>query len=306
MRLGQVVEVGLRILRRHWPVMLILALLFAGPGALLTSATGLRFTDVAADILGVQDGLIDTDAVVTEAEFERALEAALPFLGATFLASLLLSIGALVFAVVVADDYHARTPELGACLRGGLRRAPSALVFMLATSFIVVGVMLAGLLTMTAATLILPPTSITAGGPGVFLALVAGVAMVVALVYLSMRWAPAFPAMVEEDIGAGAALRRSWHLSGDNVWRTFVVLLFAGVIAALGGSVISQLASVVLVSGLAPALGLDEVVASTIALALGTVLLAPLMPVLTAVLYFDLRARRDVAGPAPAAEQPSR
>lgn len=299
MRLGQVLEVGLRILRRHWAVMLILALLFAGPGALLTSATGMRFTEVAAGVLDVQDGVIDTDVVVTEAELERVIAAIVPFLGATLLAGLLLSIGALVFSAVVADDYHARTPGLGAALRAGLRRAPSAFVFMLVTSLITLGVVLAGLLSMSAATLLLPTDSVTSGGPGVFLALVAGVAMVVALVYLSMRWAPAFPAMVEEDIGAAQALRRCWHLSGDNVWRTFGVLLFAGVIGAIGSSVVAQLATVVLVGGLAPALGLDELVAETVALALGTVLLAPLMPVLTAVLYFDLRARRDVAGSEP-------
>ena len=111
-----------------------------------------------------------------------------------------------------------------------------------------------------------------------------------------MRWAPAFPAMVEEDVGAVLAFRRSWHLSGDNVWRIFVVLLFAGVVAALGSSVVAQLATLVLVNGLAPGPGQAELVASTIALALGSVLLAPLMPVLTAVLYFDLRARRDVPG----------
>lgn len=299
MRLGQVLEVGLRILRRHWAVMLILALLFAGPGALLTSATGMRFTEVAADILGVQDGVIDTEVAVTEAELERAIEAIVPFLGATLLAGVLLSFGALAFSAVVADDYHARAPELGTSLRAALRRAPGAFVFMLVTSLIIVGVMLAGLLSMSAATLILPTDSITSGGPGVFLALVAGVAMVVALVYLSMRWAPAFPAMVEEDIGAAQALRRSWHLSADNVWRTFFVLLFAGVLGAIGSSVVAQLATVLLAGGLAPALGLDTLVAETIALALGTVLLAPLMPVLTAVLYFDLRARRDVAGSAP-------
>ena len=43
--------------------------------------------------------------------------------------------------------------------------------------------------------------------------------------------------------------------------------------------------------------GLDEMVASTIALALASVIVAPAMAVYTAVLYFDLRARRDVPEP---------
>ena len=50
MRLGQVFEVGRRILVRHWSVLLLIALLFTGPGALLSSATALRFTEVAIDL----------------------------------------------------------------------------------------------------------------------------------------------------------------------------------------------------------------------------------------------------------------
>ena len=301
MRLGQILEVGVRILRRHWPAMLVLALLFAGPGALLTSATGIRFTEVAIDLLpGLEDGLVDTDTTVTQAELDRLIGAIVPFIGATVLSGVLLSIGALAFSAVVADDYHGRTPALGPVLRRCLRRTPSAFGFMLITTLITIGVILAGLVGMSVATLVLPASSVGAGGPGVFLALVMGVAMVVALVYLSMRWAPAFPAMVEEDIGTRDALRRSWHLSGDNVWRTFVILLFAALVAAIAGSVLSQLFGLLLVGALAPSLGLDELVAESIALALGSLMLAPLAPVLTAVLYYDLRARRDV--PAVAAD----
>jgi hypothetical protein len=295
LRLGQVLEIGLRILRRHWSVVLVVALLFAGPGALLTSATSLHFTEVAGAALGLDDGTIDPGVMITEAELERLLDALVPFLAATLVAGILLSVGALVFSAVVADDYHARIPELGAILRRGLGRTPSALGFIIVTSFVVVGVMLAGLLAMSVATLLLPPSSIAAGGPGVFLALVFGVATVVGLIYLSMRWAPAFPAMIEEDIGVLAALRRSWHLSGDNVWRTFVVLLLGGLLTAIGGSVVGQLATLVLWS----VLGIEESLATTVALSLGSVLLAPVTPVLTAVLYFDLRARRDAPGVVP-------
>mgnify|MGYP001820509658 FL=1 len=298
MRLGQVLEVGVRILRRQWPTVLIVALLIAGPGALLSSATGLRFTQVATDILGIEAGLVDADTTITQAELERALDALVPYLLATVIAGVLLSIGTLVLSAVVAEDYHARSPHLGGVLRRGLRRAPSAIGFIILTSLITIGVILVGLLGMSAATLVFPTASVTAGGPGVFLALVMGVGMVVALVYLTMRWAPAFPAMVEEDLGVREAFRRSWQLSGDNVWRILFIIVLASLTAAIGASVLSQLFALVLVEGLAPLLGLDEGVAETVAIALGSILLAPLLPVLTAVLYFDLRARRDPATPA--------
>lgn len=304
LRLGQVLEIGVRILRRHWPVMLLLALLFAGPGALLTAATGMRFNDVILDIFpSIQDGQMDSDVVMTQAQLDRALNALFPYLAATVVAGVLSSIGALAFAAVVADDYHARTPSLALALRRCLARTPGALGFILLTTLIVVGVLVLGALSMAAALIILPTSSVTAGGPGVFLALIAGVATAVAVVYLTMRWAPAFPAMVEEDIGTRDAFRRSWHLSGDNVWRILVIALLGALVTALVSSLLAGVFSLLLVDGLAPLFGLDELVAESIGLALGAVLLAPLVPVLTAVLYFDLRARRDP--PAAAAATPA-
>ena len=299
MRLGQVLDVGVRILRRHWAVALVLALLFAGPGALLTAATGMRFAEVAGGLLPIDEGVIDSGVVITQAELSRVVDAVVPYLGATLVAGLLASIGALAFSAVVAADYHARRPSLGGVLRTCLRRTPSALVFMFLTSLICFGLIFIGVLGVGAATLIFPTASVSSGGPGVFLALVVGVALVVALVYLTMRWAAAFPAMIEEDIGWRAALSRSWFLSGDNVWRILAISLLAALTTAVVASVLSQLLDVLLVGAIAPTFGLDTLVASSIALALGSTLMAPLVPVLTAVLYFDLRARRDLPAPEP-------
>jgi len=294
LRLGQVLAIALRILRRHWPVLLLLALLFAGPGALLTAATGMQFTETLIDILpSIEDGQVAADDVITQAELDRAIEALVPYLAATVVAGILTSIGALAFSAVVADDYHARTATLSVALRRCLGRTPSALGFILLTTLIIVGVLLLGAIGMAVAFIILPTSSVTAGGPGVFLALIAGVAAAVAVIYLTMRWAPAFPAMVEEDIGVRDALRRSWHLSADNVWRILVIALLGALATALVASLLSQVLALLLVGGLAPALGLDDSVAESIALALGAILVAPLVPVLMAVLYFDLRARRD-------------
>ena len=201
MSIGRVLEVGFGILRRHWPVMLLLALLFAGPGALLTSATGMRFTEVALDIFpDIEAGVVDAEATITQVELERALEALVPHLAASLLAGVLLSLGALAFSAVVAEDYHARSPSLDQALRACLRRAPGALVFILLTSLVIVAIGLAGLLAMALATIVLPVSSASAGGPGVFVALVVAVAVVVALAYLSMRWAPAFPAMASKAL----------------------------------------------------------------------------------------------------------
>ncbi len=297
MPLGQVFEVGRRILVRHWSVLLLVALLFIGPGALLSAATQLRFTEVAVALFpDLESGTIDADLRLSSAELDRLLGALWPFLGASLLAGVLGSIGALAFSAVVVDDYHSRPATIGSVLRASLRRAPSAIVFMLVTGLLIAGLTIVGLLGMSAATLVLPVAGGGAGGPGVFLALIVAVALLVALVFLTMRWAPAYTAMVEEDAGWRQALRRSWHLSGDNVLRIFALSAVVAIITGLLSSLLAALFDAAL-SAVAPTLGFDPLVGSTIALATAAVLVAPAMPVFIAVLFFDLRARRD---PSPA------
>jgi hypothetical protein len=297
MSLSTVFDVGTRILRRHWSVLLLLALLFVGPGALLSSATALRFSEVFIDVFPeLQDGvLVDSGRGLSPSELERVIDAVMPFLGASLLAGVLGSIGALGFSATVAEDYHARPAETGTVLRTSLRRTPSALVFMLVTGLLITGLIVVGLVSMSVVTLILPAASVGGGGPGVFIALIIAVALAVALVYLTMRWAPAFPSMVEEGVGWREALRRSWHLSGDNVLRIFVVSIVVALVTAMVSSVLGALFDALLTGFVGPALGLDELVTSTVALAVASVIVAPAMAVFTAVLYFDLRARRDVS-----------
>lgn len=300
MGLGQVFEVGRRILRRHWGVLLLVALLFMGPGALLSSATALRFTEVALDLFPELDGgTIDTELRLTASQLDRLIDAVVPFLGASLLAGVLGSIGALAFSAVVAEDYHSRPAETGVVLRASLRRAPSALVFMLVTGLLIAGLIVLGLLGISVATLVLPTAAV--GGPGVFLALIIGVGLAVAIVYLTMRWAPAYAAMIEEDVGWRQALRRSWHLSGDNVLRIFAVSATVAILTALLSSILGAIFDAFLTALAGTVLGLDPLVASTIALAMAGVIVSPAMPVLMAVLFFDLRIRRDAAA-APATE----
>jgi hypothetical protein len=307
MRVGTVLEVGVRILRRHWALLLGLSLLFAGPGALLTAATGIRVNEVALDIFpGISEGIVEEGTVITDDQLGRITGALVGYVLAALVAGMLASVGALGFSAVVAADYHGRRIRMGEALRTCLGRAPGALAFMLATSLLVIGIVLAGVVVILLALSLLPGGSGGAGGPGAFAALVVVVAMVVGVVYLSMRWAPAFPAMVNEGLGAREALVRSWYLSGDNVWRIFFIIAFGAVAAALMATVLSQILGVLILGVLVPALGLDELIGQSIALATGTVLLAALVPVLTAVLYFDLRTRRDLPAATPASPTSSR
>jgi hypothetical protein len=301
MPVGQVLGVGLAIVRRRWPTLLVLALLFAGPGSLLSSATGLQFLTVAGDVLKAHTqpgtGVIDPDLTLTQAELDRIVAALVPYLLGNAVAGVLLSLGALAFSAVVEADYFGRRGGTGPALRACLRRTPSALAFMALTSLLIIGIIVLGLLGTVTATAMWPSAAGSVGGPGAFLALVAIVAMAAAVAYLTMRWAPAFPVMVVEDAGWRKTLRRAWFLSGDNVLRILLVSVVGALITAVAGSVITELASILLVDLLAPNLGLDTAIASTVAGALGSTLLAPVGLVFMAVLYFDLRARRDSIDP---------
>lgn len=294
MRFGKIVEVSVGILRRHWAVLLGLAVLFVGPGALLTAATGIRFTDVAGDIFpSIDEGIIDGGVLLTEAQLERLIGALVTYLVATILAGLLASLGALGFSAVVGADYHHRPMAFREALIIALRRAPSAIVFILVTTLIVIGIAVGGIILIALASSVLGGGALNQGGPGVFVSLIIVVALVIAVAYLTMRWAPALPVMANEGAGWRSAMRRSWYLSGDNVWRIFLIVLFGAFATAVLSALVAQLVAIVLVDVVAAALGLDLVVAESIALALGTVLIASVAPVLTAVLYFDLRIRRD-------------
>jgi hypothetical protein len=254
----------------------------------------MRFNGVASDVFpGLSDGLLGELPVLTAAQLERLAGALGAFLVATLVAGVLGSIGAVAFVSVVLADYSGRRNGLASALAASLRRAPSVLVFVVVTSLIVALLAVMALLAMSLGFLLFSTGSVRAGGPGVFLALIIGVALVASLVYLTVRWALAFPAMAFEEVGWRRALARSWYLSGGNVGRVLFVVVVAGVVTVFVAAFASQVLAVALDLLAVPA-GLDATVAQSVAVALGTVLLAPLSPVLLAVLCLDLRVRRDV------------
>lgn len=299
MGLGAVFEVAIRVVRRHVAVLLPLALLFIGPGALLTAATGVRFNEVALDILQVgPDGEVPAPPeLLTEAELERVGGALVAFLLATALAGALATVGALGFSAVVGADYHGRTVTFGAALRTSLRGTLAALGVVLVTSLITIAILVTGTALIVLALVLVAGGRVDAGGPGAFLALVVGVATVFSIVYLTMRWAMAVPAIALEGEGPRGALRRSWDLTTEHVWRTLAVILLGSLATAILSTLVAQVLALVVVDALAAPLGLDTLIAESLVVAVGAVLLAPVVPVVVAVLYHDLRVRRDAWEP---------
>lgn len=286
-------DVAFRIVRRHLGPLLVLSLVVIGPGALLVAATGLRFNEVAADLLS----LVDTDGggppILTQAQTERLAGAAVAFLLSSALAGVLGSFAALGSSAIVRSDYLALRLSATAALRVTLARALPALGVIVVTSLLIVAIIAGGIGLMVLAIAGLNAGPVQAGGPGVFLAFVVGVAMVLVVVYLTMRWALALPAIVIEGAGLRTALARSWQLTEEGVWRTFAVVALAALITAILAALLGNVLALGIADGLAPAVGLDPVVGEAVAAALASVIVAPLAPVAAAVLYHDLRARRE-------------
>lgn len=110
--------------------------------------------------------------------------------------------------------------------------------------------------------------------------------------FLLVRWYFVPEAVVVEKLRGGAALQRSWDLvKGDN-WRVFGILLVASLAIGAGTGVLQQLF-----------LALADSSGRAVFQLIGTIvtqsLAAPATATIGALLYFDLRARREAPPPEP-------
>lgn len=105
------------------------------------------------------------------------------------------------------------------------------------------------------------------------------------------------PALLVENIGIVAAIKRGFALTRQSFWRTFGIALLAGVIAGLAGQVLSIPVAVVgqvvqfLVSPQYVLLTL--ILTQAISQVIVTAFVAPFSSVVTCIQYVDLRIRKE-------------
>jgi hypothetical protein len=123
------------------------------------------------------------------------------------------------------------------------------------------------------------------------------------VILMEGRHAPDIGLFTPERVGVGGALKRSWRLVRGRFWRTFGILLFAGVVASIVGYVI-QAGLFLLVGavaawadsgagGGATAVAISLAVAGTLGAAIATVATLSFVSAVLAMLYLDLRVRRE-------------
>jgi hypothetical protein len=122
---------------------------------------------------------------------------------------------------------------------------------------------------------------------------VGGIGVLVWIAWVSTRTLLTTPALMLEEQGVRAGFRRGWALSRGSFWRLFGIYLLASVIVGTVASLIVTPAAVVpMAIGADPfgplALGLNAV-----ATIIASVLTTPFTAAVVALLYIDLRIRRE-------------
>jgi hypothetical protein len=125
-------------------------------------------------------------------------------------------------------------------------------------------------------------------------------ALVVAVV-LSLRLQFGMPALVAEELGPGGSIRRSWDLAKGQVWHIFLVFLVVGVMFSVGADLFELLFESI-AKGLG---GYGGVALFDLGEGLVSLMVAPIVPIVTTLLYFDLRARRQGSISEPALPLPT-
>jgi MFS family permease len=140
-----------------------------------------------------------------------------------------------------------------------------------------------------------------AGGLGVRYPIVAGLLLAIGLlglialwIWMALRYPVAIPVMVLEDRKARASIQRSIELTRGSAFRVFVLLLFTAIVTyAVLAIVQGPFLVAIMMAGPESSTAFVLNLIGTVAGSVGSALTAPLMIVAFAVLYYDLRVRRE-------------
>lgn len=182
------------------------------------------------------------------------------------------------------------TRSAGAALSTSLSRLPQMLLGVVLL-LLCCGV-LGGIIAIAAAVLI--PLYHTMGA-----ALLIGLiilAIVIAVIYASVRVQFWLVALFDQDVGGAAAIGRSWRLVEGYWWRTTGILFVAGIVIWVLSLVVSLVAG--LMAGLFAASGgplalLHHLRLVAVISALSQLLTLPLLTAVWTAIYRDLRLRRE-------------
>jgi hypothetical protein len=252
--LGGTLDTALKIVTRHARTLMVAVLVVVVPLELLSLVIAESTTRVY-DVAGGFGLTGDRPgAVYADAGTYAAGQVAIAILGV--LTSLLSTVACFK---AVADAYLGRWPSAGDSLRFAARRLPSALWLTIAMVIVLIPAFLA---------------------------------LIVPGIWLAVAFSMALPALLTEDERGFSALGRSFQLVKGHWWRVFLTLLVAYILVA----VVQAIVTAVLVALATSAFDSSSFAAhalATLARIIGLVLTTPVLSAVTAILYFDLRVRKE-------------
>jgi hypothetical protein len=138
-----------------------------------------------------------------------------------------------------------------------------------------------------------------AGGLGIFLGVIGGLATILAFIWLTIRLLLAPVALILEGVGVIAALRRSMTLVTGGWWRTFGINLLATILGSIVAGVLSVPFSIAggvfgaTAGSDASPFGLGSSIASALGTLVSSIVVLPFTAGVVALLYIDRRIRRE-------------
>jgi hypothetical protein len=267
MPLPELLDELFRLYRRHFSLIVSVALLVALPGLVWSLVTGIYRLNGASYANLITTGPGGQPSFNSQQLTNLLGILALGLIGGFFL--LPISLGAVFRAVT--DVALGRPATIGSVLRGTLARYLPLLGLVGLIVLFWVGWSIAEII-------------------GLILLVIPFFLVLAAAVYLMVRWSLSMAAMMAEDIGPIRGMRRSWNLVSGSWWRAFGIL----VIVFIMWLVISY-GLFILFSIIAALFSTGDFQAAVVQVA-GTVLgavLTPIWSIAITLLYFDLRVRKE-------------
>lgn len=198
-------------------------------------------------------------------------------------AVVVLPLGEAATTRAVSDRYLDRKTTLQAAYRAALGRLGSLIMM----SLILAGAYLACVAAVVL--LVILFAAIGAGSAGGAIAILAGIALIPALIIVVVRTVIAAPAIVIERVSGWRGLKRSWHLVGGRFWPTFGRILLLGLISGIISSVVTAIFEL-------PGSAIDPsntFIFSQVASGIAAVFVGPITYIGVTLLYYDARIRKE-------------
>lgn len=261
--IGEILDVAIKIYRRNAVVMMIPVALVVGPlqviSALISASAGSGNDDFQQSLDSIGDPGAGGFTAGTEPQIDVDLTQIAADLSAIALGFIATTLATAVCFKIVIDVYLGRTPNWQESLRFSAQRFRS-LLWVVTLTYLVAGLAL-------------------------FPFIVPGI-------WLYGSWIVATPVLLAEGVRGRRALGRSFALVRGRWWPTIGAHFLGSIIAGIVAGIMTALFFALLFSGVADG-GLPGFLISVVVGTVSGVITTPFMAALVAVIYFDLRVRKE-------------